>query len=168
MHYLFGFSGRLNRAKMWLFLIVTLVWEIVIALIGAAGLGWTRWHSYSIEVLPWPDPVSGGLWFAVAAVLLLFAAYAIAGLAVTLKRLHDRSKNALWLILFVFIPVGLSVLEDAGLPAVVNLGRPFGPLGISWGTADLIATVLSLWAFVELFLLRGTRGSNAYGPDPLA
>jgi uncharacterized membrane protein YhaH (DUF805 family) len=168
MHYLFGFNGRINRAKMWLFLIVTLVWEIVIALVGAAGLGWTRWHSYSIEVLPWPDPVSGWQWLAVAAVLALFAAYAVALLAVTLKRLHDRGKNALWLILFIFIPVGLSYLEDIGVPGAINLVRPFGPFGISWDTADLIATVLSIWGFIELFCLRGTQGPNPYGPDPLA
>jgi uncharacterized membrane protein YhaH (DUF805 family) len=30
------------------------------------------------------------------------------------------------------------------------------------------ATIISLWAFVELYILRGTVGDNRYGPDPLA
>jgi uncharacterized membrane protein YhaH (DUF805 family) len=38
-------------------------------------------------------------------------------------------------------------------------------------TADiifhLVATAISVWAFIELGCLRGTRGMNAYGPDPL-
>jgi uncharacterized membrane protein YhaH (DUF805 family) len=32
----------------------------------------------------------------------------------------------------------------------------------------VLAGALGLWAFVELGLLRGTAGANAYGPDPLA
>ena len=31
-----------------------------------------------------------------------------------------------------------------------------------------IVPVLNLWVFVELGFLRGTVGSNRYGPDPLA
>jgi uncharacterized membrane protein YhaH (DUF805 family) len=31
----------------------------------------------------------------------------------------------------------------------------------------LVATVLSIWAFVELYCLRGTVGENRFGPDPL-
>ena len=32
----------------------------------------------------------------------------------------------------------------------------------------LVAAVLSIWGFVELYCLRGTVGDNRYGPDPLA
>jgi uncharacterized membrane protein YhaH (DUF805 family) len=38
-------------------------------------------------------------------------------------------------------------------------------------TADaifhLVATAISIWAFIELGFLRGTHGTNTYGPDPL-
>jgi uncharacterized membrane protein YhaH (DUF805 family) len=30
-----------------------------------------------------------------------------------------------------------------------------------------IASLIGLWAFVELFCLRGTIGPNRFGPDPL-
>jgi len=30
------------------------------------------------------------------------------------------------------------------------------------------ATIINLWAFVELYILRGTVGDNRFGPDPLA
>jgi uncharacterized membrane protein YhaH (DUF805 family) len=31
----------------------------------------------------------------------------------------------------------------------------------------LSAFALTIWGFVEIGYLRGTAGSNAYGPDPL-
>jgi uncharacterized membrane protein YhaH (DUF805 family) len=36
------------------------------------------------------------------------------------------------------------------------------------GVLELVAFVLCLWGFVELLCLRGTRGPNRFGPDPLA
>jgi uncharacterized membrane protein YhaH (DUF805 family) len=33
---------------------------------------------------------------------------------------------------------------------------------------SLLGAVLSAWAFVEIFCLRGTRGPNRFGSDPLA
>jgi uncharacterized membrane protein YhaH (DUF805 family) len=32
----------------------------------------------------------------------------------------------------------------------------------------LIASGINIWAFVEIFCLRGTKGRNEFGPDPLA
>ena len=31
----------------------------------------------------------------------------------------------------------------------------------------MAAGAIALWGFAELALLRGTRGANGYGPDPL-
>ena len=43
------------------------------------------------------------------------------------------------------------------------LGNPAAAFFIS-----LASSGLSLWAFVEIFCLRGTRGPNRFGSDPLA
>jgi uncharacterized membrane protein YhaH (DUF805 family) len=32
----------------------------------------------------------------------------------------------------------------------------------------LVAFAITVWAFVELYCLRGTTGPNRFGPDPLA
>ena len=40
------------------------------------------------------------------------------------------------------------------------------PTLISQGI-DAIIVLISLWYLVELGLLKGTQGPNAYGPDPL-
>jgi uncharacterized membrane protein YhaH (DUF805 family) len=66
-----------------------------------------------------------------------------------------------------------SALLPTLFPFALN-GRINGwSLGSQLGeTADaifhLVATAISIWAFIELGCLRGTRGTNAYGPDPLA
>jgi uncharacterized membrane protein YhaH (DUF805 family) len=41
-----------------------------------------------------------------------------------------------------------------------------GPKSFYFGAGVMIA--LSLWGFVEMLCLRGTRGPNRFGPDPLA
>jgi uncharacterized membrane protein YhaH (DUF805 family) len=76
--------------------------------------------------------------------------------AVSIKRLHDRNKSGWWMLPFVVAPA---------------LYRDFGD---RLGDSDLAAPVglavfiFFIWGFVEMGFLSGTRGSNRFGPDPLA
>ena len=88
------------------------------------------------------------------AVSLVVIAFAMA-LALGVKRLHDRNKSAWWLLIFSGLPI---VFEVAN--ATVNRGEPSFLL-------TLLGAALSIWALVELGILRGTNGSNQFGPDPL-
>jgi uncharacterized membrane protein YhaH (DUF805 family) len=86
-------------------------------------------------------------------IALSIAAWLLAALAVSVKRLHDRNKRAWWLIVFYLIPVLCNVFGYyAGQDDAVFLAVP--------------SALLSLWAVVELGFLRGTPGPNAYGDDP--
>lgn len=76
----------------------------------------------------------------------------------------NRAKQ--WAILPVGLAIGLVIgfafsftIGFVTLGAVVN-GEKTVP--------QLLATLISLWAFVELYIFRGTVGDNRYGPDPLA
>jgi uncharacterized membrane protein YhaH (DUF805 family) len=83
------------------------------------------------------------------------AAWLLAALAVSVKRLHDRNKRAWWLILFYLVPLVCNAAAYfVGQDDAVFLVAP--------------SALLSLCAMVELGFLRGTAGSNAYGDDPLA
>jgi uncharacterized membrane protein YhaH (DUF805 family) len=75
------------------------------------------------------------------------------GLALATKRLHDRDKSAWWLLLFYLAP---SILQ--------TIGHRTGPAGF---ILSLIGFGISIWALVEIGFLRGTAGTNSYGPDPL-
>jgi uncharacterized membrane protein YhaH (DUF805 family) len=84
---------------------------------------------------------------------IVYIAVIISGIAVGIKRLHDRDKSGWWLLVFY---LGPSVLSGLGASTGFQVG--FG----------IASFALALWAFVELGCLRGTAGANQYGPDPLA
>jgi uncharacterized membrane protein YhaH (DUF805 family) len=130
---LFGFHGRINRAKYWLaFGINIVVWGIAGAVLYAVGT------------------VPGFILLAVAVVFSL-----ISGIAVGIKRLHDRDKSGWWLLLFYLAPGLLDGLAT-------NLDRE--GTGLVFSLASL---VVSIWGLIELGFLRDTTGPNRYGPDPL-
>jgi uncharacterized membrane protein YhaH (DUF805 family) len=150
-HLLFGFSGRINRAKIWLWILIWIIaW--VVGLV-AAGI-----IVYGTGLVP--------VFFLIYAVIGIgsFISY----LAVVIKRLHDRDKSGWWLLIFVVLP-GVLVGISGGITmmAMMNSGSDIpepSPLAM---IVYLIGAAIGLWAFVELFCLRGTIGANKYGPDPL-
>jgi uncharacterized membrane protein YhaH (DUF805 family) len=132
---LFGFRGRINRAKYWLAVIVYIA-VMIVAAAAAFTLGMVT------------------LFFLVAVVI--YIPMIISGIAVGIKRLHDRDKSAWWLLVFFVLPSVLSAAA-AGLQ-----GSTFAVI------LSIASFAISIWAVVELGFLRGTSGSNQYGPDPLA
>lgn len=97
-------------------------------------------------------PVVGGLFF------LLMAPLAVAVLATTVRRLHDRNRTAWWLIPFVLAPF----LLDQAADAIMRDGLLVALL------MALASTGLGLWSFIDLGWLRGTRGANRFGEEPVS
>jgi uncharacterized membrane protein YhaH (DUF805 family) len=143
--FLFSFKGRFNRAKYWLFVLIYIV-EIIVVVIPAVALSAV-------------NEAAAGI-FVVVMIIALIIPTIVASLAVGVKRLHDRNKSGWWLLLFYLVPSILSGMAEAVSPAT-------GELTATGGLLTVISVVLSLWGFVELAILRGTRGPNKYGPDPL-
>lgn len=133
---LFGFRGRINRAKYWLTFLIYFV--ALFALYIRFGL------FFSFPT----DPVGIILTFAIP-----FIPIVISSVALAIKRLHDRNKSGWWLLVFYLLP---GVIDNIGMYTAVQL------------VFHLASLALSIWALVELGFLRGTSGSNKYGPDPLA
>jgi uncharacterized membrane protein YhaH (DUF805 family) len=128
---LFGFQGRINRAKYWVATITYI--SLTITLV---GLGF--FFSFNT------------IFFIIAAIV--FIAMTVSGIAVGLKRLHDRDMSGWWLLVFYLLP-----------PVLDGIGRGIGvPVIFS-----LAGSAVSIWALVVLGFLRGTTGANQYGPDPL-
>lgn len=129
---LFSFRGRINRAKFWLALFIYLI-AIAITVL--------------IIVLARLDALIEGL-FAV-----LYVAILVSGIAIGIKRLHDRDRSGWWLVVFYV------------LPGVLNaIGKAIGVLVVF----EMAGFVISIWALIELGFMPGTPGANQYGPDPLA
>ena len=133
---LFGISGRINRAKFWLAVVINSVPVLIVSGIlfslFSAGLG--------------------ALFFII---VIVFIPWLISGIAISIKRLHDRDKSGWWLLVFYVLP---AVLNHIAEPAGTALQFIF----------ELASLALSIWGFVELGCLRGTAGPNKYGSNPLA
>jgi uncharacterized membrane protein YhaH (DUF805 family) len=170
MSYLFSFHGRINRAKLWLFVLILILVGIVYGILFGTLVGMSALTAASHN--------GGGLAAAGGSLLLtlilgcvLYIAMFVASLAVTTKRLHDRNKGAIWLLVFIVVPVAINIYVISTMFAA----HGFDPQQMAAAGANpmllvlrLVAGVLSLWGFVELYCLRGTVGDNRYGPDPLA
>ena len=98
---LFTFQGRINRKKMWLGvlihiiaaalvgLIFSILWSVVPGTISEDG----TFHVEGAASIPY---------FVVGAAYLVFSVWS--GLAIAIKRLHDRNKSG-WFILIQLIPL---------------------------------------------------------------
>ena len=139
-HLFFGFSGRINRARFWLAILVFFIINIIVAILQLA-LG------------------SLGDILAFVVGIALF----ISGIAVALKRLYDRNKPWWWLLIFYIAPaVLIGIGSILGIIAVAADSS-----GIIASLFFIAGGAIMIWAFVELGCLRGTIGPNQYGPDPL-
>ena len=133
---LFGFSGRINRAKYWL---AAVVYIVIVAVLGTLV-----YELDMVEEMP-------GLLILLAVVI--YIPLIISGVAVGIKRLHDRDKSGWWLLVFYVLPALLGWLAETTGPYLVF---------------ELASFAFAIWGLIELGFLRGTSGPNQYGPDPLA
>lgn len=144
---LFGFRGRISRAKYWLAVLIYTLAVIaytvtIFALLG--GIDPDNLFSFAGTGL--------AIW-AIGFVLIVVLTWS--GFATGIKRLHDRDKSGWWIVLFW---LGPSVI--GGMQAMtVNVGMIM--------VYSLASLAIAVWGLVELGFLRGTSGANQYGPDPL-
>ncbi len=164
LHFLFGFHGRTNRAKVWLFSLGAFVaWTVIVVVAVSAVAASDAAHANATANA---NVHLQGVLDAALVPMLLTLLFAVAVfyccLAVFAKRLHDRGRSAWWLLVFVLGPGAISLL--GGLLSIqdTEIGTDLG------GVCVLIASGISLWGMVEFYLLPGTAGANRYGPDPLA
>jgi uncharacterized membrane protein YhaH (DUF805 family) len=162
--FLFSFEGRINRAKYWLAGLVIGCWMMFFAFIyvclSAPFGGTPSFHIDLDEVFRLVDPAT---WrpltradipalivhgFGTPLFLWVF-------LAVSVKRLHDRDKSGWWMAAFFAVPGLYKQFEDR-LPDSYFLL----PVAIA-------IFVLIVWAFVELYCLKGTSWPNRFGRNPL-
>ncbi len=139
--FLFGASGRINRAKYWrsvLFFVIAGLMTAVILFTAAAIAAPFFIITIVVVLIPWL------LW----------------GISFTTERLHDRDKSAWWLVVFYLEPSALAQLGQ-----ITWFG---GAVTSALHSALMLASLaFTIWGFVEIGCLRGTAGSNTYGPDPL-
>lgn len=151
---LFSFSGRINRAKWWLTVLVSIIISVVAAII-AAVVGENIGNIVT---------------------LIAFIPQFWIGLAAGAKRLHDLNRTAAWLVFFYLAPLVLIIIffVVAGMDVLATLATggsldasAIARVGTTGAIVGLLVLILSIWALIWFGCLRGTVGPNQYGPDPL-
>jgi uncharacterized membrane protein YhaH (DUF805 family) len=137
---LFGLSGRINRAKYWLAIVIFSVTMLIVLIV----VSFAAWIVGDITL--------GLLPFVIA--VIIYTLLLISFIAIGIKRLHDRDKSGWWLLVFYVLPAVLSSIAEAA-----GTGLQF--------IFSLAILALWIWGFVELGCLCGTAGPNKYGSDPL-
>jgi uncharacterized membrane protein YhaH (DUF805 family) len=173
--FLFEFDGRINRAKIWLAMLVIVCWMGFLAILmlivdQVFGNPVKTIHFNINDIFAFVDPavlraaiarVREGKEAAPAHLVLAFfhavgtLIFAWVYLATSVKRLHDRDKNGWWVIPYLVAP-GLYGQFSDRLPD-------------SYFMLPLAMTVflLVIAGFVDIYCLKGTRWTNRFGPNPL-
>ncbi|MFO1110827.1 MAG: DUF805 domain-containing protein [Bradyrhizobium sp.] len=173
--YLFGFEGRINRAKYWLagVVILSLMMAFVMLVYSALminfvahamgtphGKGEVSFGFNLDDIFSVIDPAAWrALSFAKLPMVLVKATGMVLFLwiflATAIKRLHDRDRSGWWMVPFFAVPSLYDHYSDL-LP-----GSYFALV------AGAIMLVLMIWGIVELYFLRGTKWTNRFGANPL-
>lgn len=138
-HLFFSLEGRIGRLRFWLATLIL--------------LGISVAATYLVLVLAGPSQA------AVAFSAAIAFALAYPSYAVMAKRFQDRNKPG-WLAL-----VGLVPAYAVNLLYTFSVFDPLDPPAVA-RALDIVIALIFLWIVVELGLLKGTQGPNAYGPDP--
>lgn len=141
-----AFRGRLTRLGYWR-------WQMAFALMTAG-------FAYGAVAVA----IGGGPRWLSALVFAPLIVAVVAAVGVVARRLHDRGRDARWLMVFLLAPWSLTALS-----IWLSEGDVF--VEQSWAmpaaaAAALLSLLFNVWAFVEIGLLRGQPGPNRFGPPP--
>ena len=156
----FSPSGRISRSQYWLRFVlpyVVIVYGLRFAMFTSTA------HSTTHTAL------------AVAETVFVLIAF-WPGIAVLVKRIHDRDKSG-WLCLVLYLPAVLfiillivwlagsavAVLSGAAIAALPTIGA----IGVIVILLAIVSAGIGLWFFIEFGCMRGTIGVNRFGPDPV-
>jgi uncharacterized membrane protein YhaH (DUF805 family) len=152
-----NFSGRAPRSEYWWWFLFVVLISAGIGIIGGV-LDVTTGHK-----------VVGA---ALRGLLDLFVL--LPNLAVGVRRLHDLNRSGWWMgasiilslfILILVIPIAIRMAENHANGISSIDGIPMAAIAVI-AILGLVEMVIGLMIFIW-FLLRGTNGSNRFGPDPL-
>ena len=145
----FSPRGRISRSQYWLKLFLPVF---------AVGLVLGLLRLANGEVTSGPFSTLG---------FLFHLAVLWPGIAILVKRIHDRNKSG-WLAWLLYAPliVIIITLIGGGIAIAVGNNVAGGTLFIISGVLGIFLVIVAIWFFIEFGCLRGTIGANRYGPDP--
>ena len=112
--YLFRFNGRINRARMWLSLLIILCWMIFLGVLTIASgivsggketsFGFNIDDIFRVSIPPPTDRCRGPIVPTLLIKAIGTSLFAWVYFATSIKRLHDRDKSGWWMVPFFVFP----------------------------------------------------------------
>jgi uncharacterized membrane protein YhaH (DUF805 family) len=142
----FSPRGRISRSQYWLkyFLPVTVI-GVVLSLLSLIPIWFFKLLPNLFQlVMFWP------------------------GIAILIKRIHDRNKTG-WLVWLLYIPLIVLIIFVVGaiVAGATHATAAAATLGIIAVVIGIALFCVAVWFFIEFGCMRGTIGANKYGPDPV-
>ncbi len=142
----FSAEGRASRSQYWLkYVLPVVVIGLALDLLALAGGRAARLAPDIFQlVVLWP------------------------GIAMLIKRIHDRNKSG-WLVWLLYAPLILAVIFTLGTVVVFGIHGVGAGTGLGFISVVLwiVTVIVAIWFFIEFGCMRGTIGANWYGPDPV-
>jgi uncharacterized membrane protein YhaH (DUF805 family) len=149
---LFKFDGRLNRGPFWGFSILLIAVMLVIqSVVLSSALG----PSVAVVI----DQIA----------LIMQVVFSYPAAALCVKRRHDRNRSGIdvWILIGANLLVTLLMLLGIGMTTTEIQGVAV-PAPAQWmQLVQLAIFIFGVYLFIVLAFLKGTVGTNDYGPDPL-
>jgi uncharacterized membrane protein YhaH (DUF805 family) len=139
-----GFEGRIGRLQFWVatILVILIILAILFAslwIVGENDLTVIRFNR-----------------------LIITLVFLYPLLAVWVKRLHDRGRPGYMVVVFL---VPWLLHQTTNLLGITGEPLLFSSIDLLFIGIDI---VIGVWFVVDLGILRGAKGANKYGLDPLA
>lgn len=142
-------KGRAPRGELWM------VWLI-------AAMVWVMAYGVAFSIFGNAKDAAS-VYFGKTVLAIAGFMIGICTLPVAVRRLHDRGNSGKAMIPSVCLSFVSTVLVLTGNTASIT-----GSSGsFACALVDIMAAAYNLFLFVALGFIRGTRGPNKYGPDPL-
>lgn len=142
------FSGRARRKEFWLFQLLIVGLHVLTHGI-AYRIGDLIFHPHTVDS------------FVTGVDLVLYVSLLLPNLAVTVRRFHDMDRRGWWVLIAPWLWFPIWLLDDYRRYDHIEVDRPEVVI------LTLILILAGVW-FIVLMSLRGTRGENRFGPDPLS
>jgi uncharacterized membrane protein YhaH (DUF805 family) len=137
------FTGRISRRQWWIGFVITFIASVF----GTVLFNPELFTSDALPPPSWRDTFWQLAWL-------------VPGTAITIKRFNDRDWP--WWLGYAFAAAGVFLYVSP------HFGLAIDPEASTAGAASFWLTLaLFLAAFLDNGFMRGTRGPNRYGPDPL-
>jgi len=143
-------EGRIGRRQWWIGVVAMIVVAIVAAII--------------LSIISFGNATVYGWLALLLNIALLYPSYCLG-----IKRRRDRDNDGTDLKILLGGSLVLSLLQATGIGVTwTDVGGVAYPMPSLWLTIlNLAFAVFAIYMLVQLGFLKGTTGSNRYGPDPL-